>query len=459
MSQSDTPTLVEDDEIRRNAARFSMQMLLLVCCAHCCNDLIQAVIPATLPLLKENYMLTFAEVGLITMVVQITASLLQPMVGWAADHRSFNQSLTVGMGVTFTGLIALSNAHSYEMILISVAFIGAGSAIFHPEAARRAQRFANGRPGLAQAVFQVGGNGGAAFGPLAAALILTQYGQDGIALFAAFAAVAMILLFYIGRMSLKVPAGLKSPTEKSASTTPLSSIFRGATGKLFLLLFVLMFSKMVFTSSLSSYLTFYVIEKFGVSVSVSQYVLFAFLAAAALGTVLGGPLTDKFGRRRIIFLSIVIEKFGVSVSVSQYVLFAFLAAAALGTVLGGPLTDKFGRRRIIFLSIVGAAPFALALPYVNFTGVIILTIIAAIIISSAFSAILVSALHAAPGRTGLVSGVFFGFAFGLGGVITGVLGVIADHIGIESVFQYTTLMPLLGIVALALPKTINGRPL
>ena len=412
MSLSDNPTLVEDDEIRRNAARFSMQMLLLVCCAHCCNDLIQAVIPATLPLLKENYMLTFAEVGLITMVVQITASLLQPMVGWAADHRSFNQSLTAGMGVTFTGLIALSNAHSYEMILISVAFIGAGSAIFHPEAARRAQRFANGRPGLAQAVFQVGGNGGAAFGPLAAALILTQYGQDGIALFAAFAAVAMILLFYIGRMSLKVPAGLKSPTEKSASTTPLSSIFRGATGKLFLLLFVLMFSKMVFTSSLSSYLTFY-----------------------------------------------VIEKFGVSVSVSQYVLFAFLAAAALGTVLGGPLTDKFGRRRIIFLSIVGAAPFALALPYVNFTGVIILTIIAAIIISSAFSAILVSALHAAPGRTGLVSGVFFGFAFGLGGVITGVLGVIADHIGIEAVFQYTTLMPLLGIVALALPKTINGRPL
>ena len=168
MSLSENPTFVEDDEIRRNAARFSMQMLLLVCCAHCCNDLIQAVIPATLPLLKENYMLTFAEVGLITMVVQITASLLQPMVGWAVDYRSFNQSLTVGMGVTFTGLIALSNAHSYEMILISVAFIGAGSAIFHPEAARRAQRFANGRPGLAQAVFQVGGNGGAAFGPLAA---------------------------------------------------------------------------------------------------------------------------------------------------------------------------------------------------------------------------------------------------------------------------------------------------
>lgn len=380
----------------------AMGILLTISAAHFLNDLLQSVIPASLPVLKEANALTFAEVGLITLTVQITSSHLQPFVGAVSDRHPMPEALPCGMLLSGLGLILLAHAATLPAILISVALIGCGSAVFHPESSRTAQDVSGGRRGFAQAVFQVGGNAGSAMGPIAAALVVIPYGKSSIGWFSLSAALAFLLLVGVAKTYHRAPPeAVKSAAAASGSGTAWNVKF------IFAILFILMFSKQVYISSLTNFLTFYVMEKFHVD-----------------------PVT------------------------AQYALFAFLGAGAAGTLLGAPITDRFGRRKVIFGSIFGAAPFALLVPYVGFWGVIALVILVSFVISSAFSAILVCALDVAPRHTGMVSGVFFGLTFGLGGAAAAFFGWLADIIGIENVFLAASFMPLAGIFALALPKKL-----
>lgn len=385
--------------MRENSSGMAGSVLLLVSASHFLNDILQSIIPASLPLLKEENNLTFAEVGLITLVIQLTASLLQPVIGFSTDKRPMPMALPFGMMLSLIGLLFLAHSGTLSLILFSVALIGCGSAVFHPESARIAQEASGGRRGLAQAIFQVGGNGGAALGPIAAALIIIPYGQESIGWFAPAAALAALLLIRAARWSRRKAGTTKKMGPTGLVLTDQEKAF------VFLILFVLMFSKQVYISSLSNFLIFFVMEKFCLD------------AASA-----------------------------------QYVLFAFLAAGAAGTLLGGPITDRFGRRSVMLFSIVGTAPFALLIPYASLPLLILLVILAALIISSAFSAILVCALEAAPGRTGVVSGVFFGLSFGLGGIAAAFFGWLADIAGIREVFTLASYLPLLGLAALLLPK-------
>ena len=378
-----------------------MGILFLISASHFLNDTMQSLLPASLPLLREANALTFTEVGLITLTVQLTSSLLQPVIGHVTDKNPRPYALPFGMLLTLMGLVSLAYATSLTSILISVAAVGCGSAVFHPESARVAQKASGGRKGLAQAIFQVGGNAGSAVGPIAAAIIIIPNGQTSIAWFAPAAACAAFFLWRVAGWAKKEVA-----TKKAVISEPLPPV-SGKVLWIFAILFLLMFSKQVYVSSLTNFLTFFSMEKFGIDAVASQYVLFAFLASGAAGTLIGGPITDRFGKRNV--------------------------------MLG---------------SIVGAAPFALAIPYVSLTWVVILTVIVSFIISSAFSAILVCALEAIPGRTGAVSGIFFGLSFGLGGVATAFFGWLADNIGIANVFVLASFLPLLGLSALALPKKI-----
>ena len=398
----------KESQVSEKAASSGQQtvfaILAAISVAHLLNDMIQSVIPAIYPVIKESYGFTFGEIGLITLVFQSASSLLQPLTGWYADRKPRPYSLAGGMCLTLSGLCLLASASSYATILMAVALIGCGSSVFHPGASRVAQLASGGRKSLAQSIFQVGGNGGSALGPLVAALIVIPFGQGAVGWFALAALAAVALLTAVGRWySAAIAAGMHSRVMAASGADTVS---RRKVRMAMILLVVLLFSKYFYIASMTDYFTFYLIGKFDVSVRFAQFCLFGFLSALAAGTVAGGFLGDRFGRKYVI--------------------------------LG---------------SIFGAAPFALAVPYAGLWGAVILSMIAGLIIASAFSAIIVYATDLMPTRVGMVSGIFFGLMFGLGGIGSALFGWMADHTGIEYVFRISTLLPLLGAVACFLPDT------
>lgn len=383
------------------------KVLFAISFGHMLNDLMQAVIPSIYPMLKGSFNLSFTQVGLITLVFQLSASILQPFVGHYTDKKASPMSLALGMGFTLVGLLCLSLASSFMMILLAVMLVGIGSSVFHPEASRVAQLASGGKKGLAQSIFQVGGNAGSAIGPLLAALIIIPHGQGYIRWFCLFAILGIALLSIVGKWYGK-NVHLRKPKVQLSASGPVLSKSKIAMSITILL--VLIFSKYFYMASMTSYFTFY-----------------------------------------------MIEKFGVDVQQSQYYLFAFLAAVAAGTILGGPLGDRYGRKLIIWVSILGAAPFTLMLPHVGLTATVTLAVIIGLVISSAFSAILVYATDLVPDRVGTIAGLFFGFAFGMGGIGSAVLGWLADKTSIEYVFQVCAFLPLIGIVTGFLPNIKQER--
>mgnify|MGYP000672164946 CR=1 FL=1 len=380
------------------AAGTVLPILTALSASHFLNDLIQSLLPSVYPILKQDLSLSFAEIGLITFVFQVTASLLQPFVGVFTDKRPLPASLAIGMACSLVGLVLLSRAHAFWVVLLAAAVIGIGSSIFHPESTRVARLASGGRFGFAQSFFQVGGNTGQAIGPLLAALIVVPFGQGAIAWFGAAAILGIVLLIYVGRWYARHLGTRRSAT---ISVAPLTRKQWTA----ITILLVLVFSKNFYMASLSSFYTFY-----------------------------------------------LIERFGLSIQDSQIYLFVFMAAVAAGTFLGGPLGDRFGRSVVIWVSIVGVLPFSLALPFVGFTGTVALTIVIGFVMASAFPAIVVYAQELAPGRVGLIGGLFFGFAFGTGGLGAALLGVLADHTSLEFVYRLCSILPAIGLLILAMPK-------
>jgi len=384
-------------------------ILFAISFSHLLNDLIQSVIPAVYPLLKENHALSFTQIGIITLVFQLTASILQPFVGLYTDKKPTPRSLAVGMLFSCTGLLCIAFATNFYHILASVSLIGMGSSIFHPEASRVAHLASGGKKGLAQSIFQVGGNAGSSAGPLLAALVVIPFGQHAISWFSLLAIAGMLLLTRVGKW---YQYNLPQHTPQKVTTKELSTpaIPKRKVVISIVILLVLIFSKYFYMASMTSYFTFY-----------------------------------------------LIDKFHVSVQQSQLYLFTFLAAVAIGTILGGPLGDRYGRKLIIWVSILGAAPFTLLLPHMNLFGTVALAVIIGVIIASAFSAILVYATDLIPGKVGLVAGLFFGFAFGMGGIGSAVLGWIADSTSIEYVFSICAYLPLIGIITGFLPNIEGSK--
>jgi FSR family fosmidomycin resistance protein-like MFS transporter len=371
------------------------------------NDSLQSLIPAIYPLVKEAFRLNFAQIGLITFTFQITASLLQPVVGAITDQRPQPFSLATGMGFTLIGLILLSLAHTYSALLLSVGLVGLGSAVFHPESSRVAYMAAGGRRGLAQSVFQVGGNFGSSLGPLLAAVIIASHGASHVFWFSPLALAAIVILLWVGRW---YQGRVVSKDGKTAHRRPEAATLPSwRVAATVVILLVLIFSKYFYLSGMTSYYTFYLIDKFGLTVTAAQLRLF---------------------------------------------LFQFAVAA--GTVIGGPLGDRFGRKYVIWGSILGVAPFTLVLPYVGLTATTVLAFPIGIILASAFPSILVFAQELLPGNLGLISGLFFGFAFGMGGIGSAVLGTIADNTSIQHVYRLTAFLPLLGLIAVFLPNFEPG---
>lgn len=382
-------------------------ILFAISFAHLLNDMMQSIIPSIYPIIKNQYGFTFGQIGIITLVFQMTSSLLQPLVGRVTDRHPMPYALSAGMVFTLIGIILLSVANKYAFIILAVGVIGMGSSIFHPEASRIAQLAGGRKKGLAQSIFQVGGNGGSAIGPLLAAVIVIPYGQRSIIWFAIAAFVAGITLLPVGKWYKSV---LHRPASRKIIVSPaIKDLSRSRINWAIAILCVLTFSKYFYMASMTSYFTFF-----------------------------------------------LIDKFGVDIKVSQLCLFAFMAAVAIGTILGGSIGDRYGRKYVIWGSILGAAPFTLALPYVNFTLTIILAIIIGLVISSAFSAILVYATELKPDKVGMMAGLFFGLNFGLGGIGSAFFGWLADKTSIEFIFQISTLLPLLGMVTVFLPN-IDGR--
>ena len=372
---------------------------------HLLNDLMQSLIPALYPMLKTQLHLDFAQVGIITLAFQLTASLLQPTIGVYTDRKPQPYSLAIGMGSTLIGLVLLSFVHSYAMVLLAAALVGTGSAVFHPEASRVARLASGGRYGVAQALFQVGGNLGSATGPLLAAFIVLPRGQGAIAWVSLVALLAMAVLTRVGMWyaaRLRPSASSQAAPRAAAAATAMP---RARTIIFVFVLMLLVFSKNVYSASFTSFFTFY-----------------------------------------------LIERFQLSVQDAQVQLFIFMAAIAVGTLAGGALTDKIGRRPMIWVSILGALPFTLALPYANLLWTSVLTIIIGLLMASAFPAILVYAHELVPGRVGMISGMFFGFAFGLGGLGAATMGYIADAHGIAFVYQLCSYLPAIGLMAWFLPK-------
>ena len=378
-------------------------VLFSIAFAHLLNDLMQSVIPSTYPILKQNFNLSFTQVGLITFVFQVTASLLQPFVGFYTDKKPKPYSLVAAMIFTISGLALLSVSSSFWMLLVSVALVGVGSSIFHPEASRVAFLGSGGKRGLAQSIFQLGGNAGSAIGPLLVALVVAPHGQSYVIWFVLAGVLGIMILsriaiWYANHMSLRTSgkAGLEEDKIQLSNRKITISI---------IVLLLLIFSKFFYMASMSSYFTFY-----------------------------------------------LISKFGLSVQDSQFYLFLFMASVAAGTLIGGPLGDHFGRKYIIWFSILGAAPFTLLLPYANLFWTAVLAVIIGVVIASAFSAILVYAQELKPGKVGMISGLFFGFAFGMGGLGSAVLGYIADKTSIEYVYTISSYLPLIGVLAYFLPN-------
>jgi FSR family fosmidomycin resistance protein-like MFS transporter len=399
MKTTNSPAVI-DPKVLAQTTVYSI--LFTISFTHLLNDMMQSVIPAIYPLMKENYHLSFTQIGLITFTFQLTASLLQPFVGHYTDKTPRPYSLAIGMGFTLTGLISLSLASSFSAILISVSLIGMGSSVFHPESSRVAHLASGGKKGLAQSIFQLGGNAGSAIGPLLAALIIVPHGQFYIIWFTLAAILGIIVLvkvgtWYKGHLVLK----MKSKTV----AVPHRTLSRSRVITSLAILLVLIFSKYFYMASMSSYFTFY-----------------------------------------------LIDKFHVSVQQSQIHLFIFLAAVAAGTLLGGALGDRFGRKYIIWISILGVAPFTLLLPYANLFWTGVLSVIIGVIIASAFSAILVYATELVPGKVGMIAGLFFGFAFGMGGLGSALLGKLADITSVGYVFKVCAFLPLLGIITGFLPN-------
>jgi MFS transporter, FSR family, fosmidomycin resistance protein len=387
----------------QTAGRTTFSILAAISFCHLLNDMMQSLLPALYPMLKGSYELSFGQIGLLTFTYQITASLLQPIVGMFTDRSPRPYSLSVGMGFTLVGLLLLAFAGSYALLLLAAALVGTGSSVFHPESSRVARMASGGRHGLAQSVFQVGGNVGSAIGPLLAAFIVIPHGQSNIAWFSGTALLGMFVLFNVGHWYKAYGVARQKPRaiDGKAAATPRRKEVKIAIA----VLLALIFSKYFYLASLSSYYTFY-----------------------------------------------LINRFSVSVQSAQLYLFLFLAAVALGTIVGGPLGDRFGRKYVIWASIVGVLPFTLLLPHANLFWTAVLTVPIGMILASAFPAIVVYAQELMPGKTGTVAGLFFGFAFGMGGVGAAVLGKIADAYGINAVYQMCAFLPLIGLLAAFLPN-------
>lgn len=386
-------------------------ILLALSFSHLLNDMIQSLFSSIFPILKESFHLDFGQIGLITFVFQATASLLQPFVGLYTDRRPLPHSLTVGMGFSLAGLIILALAPSYLFILLAAALVGTGSSIFHPESSRIARLASGGRHGLAQSIFQVGGNTGQALGPLAAAILVVPNGQRSIAWFSILALVAMVVLWNVGAWFRRNRVARTSRLSHQATVagTPIS---RRTTIAALVVLVVLIFSKFFYLAAIANYYTFY-----------------------------------------------LIDRFSVSVQVAQICLFVFLGASAVGTFFGGPMGDRFGRKTVIWISIFGVLPFALILPHVGLPLTIGLSVIIGLIISSGFSAILVYAQELVPGKIGLISGIFFGLAFGMGGIGAAALGELADLTSIQYVFLVVSFLPAIGLLTAFLPNIEGARGL
>ncbi|MFD1327719.1 MFS transporter [Mycoplana ramosa] len=384
-----------------HAARTSFSIIVAVSVCHMLNDIMQSLLTSLYPILKENYALDFVQIGLLTMAFQVTASLLQPVVGMVTDRWPIPFSLPLGMASTFFGLFFLAYAHSFPILVLGACLIGFGSAVFHPESSRVARAASGGRHGLAQSLFQVGGNAGTAIGPLLAAFIVLPFGQSSVAWFSAAALLGMVILTWVGRWY--AAEGLRMAGRPAVSRAlPLP---RGRVAWAIAVLVLLTATKNVYMSSIGSYFTFY-----------------------------------------------TIERFGLSVQDAQLMLFLFLGASAAGVFLGGPIGDRFGARFVIWFSILGVIPFTLLLPYANLFWTGVLSVMIGLIFSSAFSAIVVFAQELVPGRVGLIAGVFFGFAFGAGGLGAAALGVFADSHGIDFVYRVCSYLPLLGILTVFLPR-------
>ena len=400
MKTTNSPAVIDAKALAQTTV---YSILFTISFSHLLNDMMQSVIPAIYPLLKDNYHLSFTQIGLITFTFQLTASLLQPFVGHFTDKTPRPYSLAIGMGFTLTGLVSLSLAHNFATILISVSLIGMGSSVFHPESSRVAHLASGGKKGLAQSIFQLGGNAGAAIGPLLAALIVVPYGQFNIIWFGLAAILGIVVLIRVGgwyKDHLEMRKKNKVAAPVMHSHLPKARVITALA-----ILLVLIFSKYFYMASMSSYFTFY-----------------------------------------------LIDKFHLTVQQSQIHLFIFLASVAAGTLLGGPLGDRFGRKYIIWISILGVAPFTLLLPYANLFWTGVLSVIIGFILASAFSAILVYATELVPGKVGMIAGLFFGFAFGMGGLGSALLGKLADMTSVNYVFHVCAFLPLLGIITGFLPN-------
>jgi FSR family fosmidomycin resistance protein-like MFS transporter len=380
-----------------------MPMLAALSVAHFLNDLIQSMIPAIYPVIKDVYDLDFVRIGLITLAFQVTSSILQPVLGYLTDRRPWPYAMVAGMGATLLGLLGLSFALSYEMILVAAALVGLGSAVFHPEATRMARHAAAGRQGLAQGVFQIGGHAGYALGPLLAAAVVVPRGQASLSWFSVVALIAMVLMSWTaGRYAAlrRQQAAAVGTTRSSGGKPPAGHVVFAMT-----VLIVLLFSKNAYTAGFTSYYTFY-----------------------------------------------LIERFGVTVQVSQLMLFLYLVVSAFGVIIGGMIGDRIGRDRVIWLSILGSLPFALILPYADLFWTGVLSVLISFIMASAFSSILIYAIDLVPHRVGLVGGLFYGLSFGLGGVAAAGLGAIADQVGIIEVFRLCAWLPAFGLLTFFLPR-------
>ncbi|MBS0561565.1 MAG: MFS transporter [Proteobacteria bacterium] len=388
---------------RQAAERTAFVVLVALSASHLMNDTMQSLLPAIYPLLKSKFDLTFGQIGLITFTFQFTASLLQPVVGLYTDRKPMPFSLPVGMGFTLCGLLLLSSASSFALLLLAAGTIGLGSSVFHPESSRVARMASGGRHGMAQSLFQVGGNAGSALGPLLAAFVVVPHGQSSVAWFCLVALFGMFVLFNVGRWYRA--ARQRIAARPRGAGKPAFAFSRGRVFTSILILLVLIFSKYFYMASLNTYFTFY-----------------------------------------------LIHKFGVDVQTAQIYLFVFLGAAAVGTFAGGPIGDRIGRKYVIWGSILGVLPFTLLLPHANLFWTIVLTIPIGLILASAFSAILVYAQELMPGKVGMVSGMFFGFAFGMGGLGAALLGVLADRTSIDFVYQVCAFLPALGLLTVLLPN-------
>ena len=383
-----------------------MPIIFAVSFCHMLNDIMQSMISAIYPMLKADFNLDFWQIGILTLAFQCTASLLQPVIGIITDKKPFPYSLPIGMGATFVGLFLLAGSHVYVMLVVAAALIGIGSAVFHPESSRVARLASGGRYGFAQATFQVGGNFGQAIGPLLAAFIIVPMGQASVAWFSAIALLGIVILSWVARW-YKAHMLANKGRKKSLG---IHSLPRRTVMVALVVLAILTFSKNIYMAAIGSYYTFF-----------------------------------------------VIERFGVTVQSSQVMLFVFLGATALGTLIGGPIGDRFGSKVVIWISILGVLPFTLAMPFANLPMTIVLSGIVGLLMASSFPAIIVMAQELVPGRVGMIAGIFFGLAFGMGGIAAAVLGIIADHRGISFVYSICAFLPALGLLTVFLPSKAQLR--